>query len=135
MDIMTELTEQERLHLAAGWLGRWNADVEATYQGLIERGMVPPRDDDDHEGRWRIHMRNAAARHVLSGHGLWCADSGESLGRATPDQAAHSVYGPAVFAMFGVAEGHIILIDSEGDVVHPGSWQADQSGVRRVYVR
>ena len=53
------------------------------------------------------------------------SDTGEMIGDATVDQIdASDLAGDT---------GHI-LIDADGDVVSPGTWAAQQSGVRRVYV-
>lgn len=57
---------------------------------------------------------------------LWDSDTDENLGPATPEQAKASASEPS-------GEG-LILIDDKGDVVTPGSWTAQQPGVRRVYV-
>jgi hypothetical protein len=52
-------------------------------------------------------------------------DTGADLGAATPAQIVASLadepYG-------------IILVDADGDVVSPGTWAAQQPGVRSVYV-
>lgn len=52
------------------------------------------------------------------------SDTGEDLGPATSQQAEASAR---------TVEGHI-LIDTDGDIVEPGSWASQQPGVRRVYV-
>ena len=59
-----------------------------------------------------------------SGWRLRDSDSGEDLGPATSQQARESAR---------TVEGHI-LVDADGHVVEPGSWAAQQPGIRRVWV-
>jgi hypothetical protein len=52
------------------------------------------------------------------------SETNEVLGDATNEQITHSL---------STVEGHI-LVDADGNVVQPGTWAAQQPGVRKVYV-
>lgn len=54
---------------------------------------------------------------------LYDYDNAEDLGVATAEQIAACDNAP----------GEVILIDADGDVIAPGSWDAQQRGVRSVY--
>lgn len=53
------------------------------------------------------------------------SDTGELIGTATPAQ---------IDASDAAGDTGHILVDADGDVVTVGTWAAQQSGVRRVYV-
>lgn len=53
------------------------------------------------------------------------SDTTEVIGVATAEQ---------IEASHRTVEGHI-LVDADGDVVEPGTWAAQQPGVRRCYVQ
>jgi hypothetical protein len=58
-------------------------------------------------------------------YGLFAAETDRLIGPATPAQ---------ITASLDADETGWILIDADGDVVHDGSWSAQQTGVRTVYV-
>lgn len=59
-------------------------------------------------------------------HIAYASETGAEIGPATAEQYAASIKAGD--------EGHI-LIDADGDVVEPGTWAAQQPGVRKVYVQ
>lgn len=56
---------------------------------------------------------------------LFAAETDRLIGPATPAQ---------ITASLDADETGWILIDADGEVVHDGSWSAQQTGVRTVYV-
>lgn len=61
---------------------------------------------------------------------LYDAETGEDLGVATPAQSAASERA----MVYDSGRGHI-LVDSDGNVIEPSSWDAQQAGVRTVFAQ
>lgn len=72
-------------------------------------------------------MGGGIVNHMTTQHtaDLFDSDTAELIGPATEAQIAASL---------AAGETGHILIDADGDVIEPGTWAAQQPGVRKVYV-
>lgn len=102
-------------------------DAEAAVDAILAGGVKPNTNDDT-----ITDEVDALAFAAVTTDGPWWvtgtlmdAETDELIGPATPAQ---------IEASLAAGDTGMILIDADGDVIEQSSWDADQPGVRTVWV-